>query len=83
MPFTHVSRLITGFVEIIGQRFYILRQCQRISMAVYLCRIFTALQAGTRGTANRLAGKGIFKFHALLCQSVEIGGNQKRLSITP
>ena len=81
MPFADVSRLITGFIKIICQGLYILRQGQRISMAVHLGRIFSALQAGPCRPANRLTGKCILKYDAFLCKTVKVRGYIQMLAI--
>ena len=81
MPFSHIGSFIARLVEILRQRLDRQRQFNTVSVASGLSGIHSALQAGTGRAAYRLAGKGIFKQGALLCQLVQIGAYRQGLPI--
>ena len=83
MPFPHVGRSIARLVEALRQRFHAAeRQRAAVDLAAHLGGVTSRLQAGTRRTAHRLAGKRIFIPRPVRRQCVQIRRYPQRLPVT-
>ena len=70
MPFAQITNLIASFRQPVGYGFFTLPQSNAVSVNACLGSILSCLQTGSRRTANRLTGKGVFKADAICCQLI-------------
>ena len=82
MPFSHIGGFVAGCIEAAGQGiFHVFRQDMVVGVAVYLCSVHPALQAGTGRAADRLAGESVLKAGSLRGKAVKVWGDGKPLAI--
>ena len=82
VPFAHIGGFVTGGVEPAGQGvLHAFRQDVMVGVAVYLCGVHPALQAGAGGAADRLAGKGVFKAGPLRGETVQVWRDGESLAV--
>src|SRR5207248_473562 len=68
-------------VEVMGEGLRLRRQRDPISEAAGCGGVAAGLQAGARGTADRLAGKGVVEMRAALRHAVEVRHQVERVAV--